>query len=366
MRFSVRLAELAEPLQLVAGALDRKHRLPILGHIKCSVSEQSLTIKAFDQELEISAVCPIDKSDGDDTMEFTIPGRKLIEICRFLELQAEIEMVVEPPEVSLRCGRFRSQLVGLPVSDFPELEVDQFAAEVVLGTDQFRRLIERVSFAMAQQDVRYFFNGLLLEAKDDKLVAVATNGQRLAVAEMPAPEVQSFQAIVPRKSVAEILKLLKMGDSTSIYSSKNQLRLVNGSKQVTTSLIDATYPDYRRALPEQGDNVLVMDPKVLRSALTRISILANELYHNVQMTLSPGQLRLDAHNAQQEEAEEHLAVDYQGEPLEIAFNVSYLKDVLSVLSGDTVEIRMGGSVDPMLITNPVSQEARYVISPMVL
>lgn len=366
MRFSVRLADLAEPLQLVAGALDRKQRLPILSHLRCQVSEQSLLISAFDAEIEIAAVCPITNLDAGSELGFTIPGRKLLDICRYLEMEAEIEMLVKPPEVSLRCGRFRSQLVGLPVTDFPEVELDEPQAEVLLEAEQVRHLIEQVAFAMAQQDVRYFFNGMLLEAKNEMLVAVATNGQRLAVAEVASPGTKSFQAIIPRKSVSEMLKLLRGGDTATIYSSQSHLRLVNGSRRLTTTLIDAAYPDYRRAIPEQGKNVLQMDPKVLRSALTRISILANELYHNVQMSLSEGQLKLYAHNAQQEEAEEELGVNYSGEPLEIAFNVGYLTDVLTVLSGDTVEIKMGGSVDPMLITNPASEHARYVISPMVL
>lgn len=366
MRISFRLADLAEPLQLVSGSLDKKQTLPILSHLHCTVSERSLTIKGFDQELEVCVTCAVTILDASEHFEFTLPGRKFIDICRYFEPEDSLQLIVEQQEVTLQCGRFRSQLAGLAATDFPEVLFETYDVEIPVSIPGFRSLIEQVAFAMAANDVRYFFNGMLLESKDGRLSAVATNGQRLAQAEIEATSEKDFQAILPRKSVVELLKCLRTGDDGVLQINRHHLRLINGTKRLTSSLIDASYPDYRRAIPLGGENVLRVERDGLRSALARISILANELYHNVKMSVTTGQLQLDANNAQQEEAEESLIVDYDGESLEIAFNVGYLTDVLAVLSGDTVEIRMSGSVDPMLITSPDRQTARYVISPMVL
>lgn len=370
MSCRIGLADLVEPLQSVTGALDRRSTLPILSHLYCEVSDQSLTMIGSDQELELQASCQVTSDEPE--LEFTLPGRKFAEICRYLPGDASLELEFVGQSVHLNCGRFKSQLATLPGLDFPLVEVEEPDIELTLPADDLRQLIDKAAFAMAVQDVRYFFNGLLLEFVSDEarseICAVATNGQRLAFAslELPDTAVQSYQAIVPRKAVQEMLKVAKGQGEVTLAINRNHLKLKANNRQMITKLIDASYPDYQKAIPEPGSKQLCIDRLALKSALARISILSNELYRNARLALSSGLLTLSANNPQQEEAEEQLSVDYEGESLEIGFNVSYLTDVLGALSGDQVQLNLSKSNEPMLLIDPDRRDAKYVISPMVI
>jgi DNA polymerase-3 subunit beta len=362
----VGLAELSEPLHAVAGALDRKQSEPILSHLLFQVSERSLTLLTNDQTLQISSSCEL--NGGSETCMFTVPGRKFMDICRYMPEQASLDFDVKDNAVILACGQFRSQLMSLPADEFPQTTIDNTEIHFSLEADLFRRSLDQVAFAMASQDVRYFFNGLLLEVRDNDVYLVATNGQRLAMTSFAVDAgTGDHQAILPRKTVLEIYKLLKSeGGEVLVSVNQQQLAFEVGSKKLITQLIDATYPDYRKAIPTDNHTVLLVDRGALKAALVRISICSNELYKNVKMSLGSGVLTLSANNSQLEEAIEDLPVDYQGESLEIGFNVSYLTDVLSAMNGTQVEFRLAGSSEPMLITDPAQSSAQYVISPMVM
>ena len=364
MSFRIERDKLIEPLQLVMGVVEKRQTLPILSHMLCEVSNSLLTLTGSDHEVEITASCEVE-GDQDLELEFTLPARKFFDICRNLPSKSVISVELDNQVVQVQSDRFRSQLVGLPGHDFPRVSFEATQLEVEIPAKQVKDLIDQVAFAMANQDVRYFFNGMLLEFSAERLRAVATNGQRLALADHEI-SASVFQAIVPKKAVSEILRVTKGEGEVSLQLNRNHLRLVHGENRLTTKLIDAVYPDYNRAIPENTDKQVRVNRIDLKSALARISILSNELYRNVRLSLEPGLMRLNANNPLQEEAEEVLEILYEDGSIEIGFNVSYLADVLSVLSSDEVELSFSDASSPMLIKDPDNINAMYVVSPMVL
>ena len=359
MKFSVDKEALISPLALVTSVVERRQTLPVLANILCVVKEGQLTLTGTDQEVELS-VSIADLTNA-VSGEVTVPAQKLFDICRSLPSQAVVDVALEGTRVSLQSGRFKSHLATLPAIDFPQLDVPVI---------EFRELLESTSFAMALQDVRYFFNGMLLEFGDGVLRAVATNGQRLAIAEraLEQQELEVKQYIIPRKGVLELSKLLKdiKDESVSLLMSPNHLSVVGASANFTTKLIDGSYPDYTGAIPVGSDKILLLDRLELKDTLSRIAILSNEMYRNVKLCLSKGELQLKANNPMQEEAEEVVSVDYEGEDLEIGFNVSYLLDVLQKMSGTKVRLELSDHNSPVLMTNPEDDQSRFVVSPMML
>ncbi|MDA0977288.1 MAG: DNA polymerase III subunit beta, partial [Proteobacteria bacterium] len=301
--------------------------------------------------------------------EVTVPGRKLLDICRSLPDAADLTLNLEGNRVAVDSGRFSSHLATLPAEDFPFIDFGDAQTTISLARDDLARLLQRTTFAMAQQDVRYFFNGVLLEVEEGRVRFVATNGQRLATSSVVLDGAEGkHQYIIPRKAVGELSRIIADGrDATvSLEFTGNHMRVMLGHITLITKLIDATYPDYTRAIPVGGDKVVTADRRVLKEALTRTAILSNELYRNVRLLLSEGKLDMHANNPQQEEAEESITIDYAGPELEIGFNVSYLIEALSVMEGDIVRLTLSDPGSACLIEDPDESESLFVISPMVL
>ncbi len=368
MKFSINREDLLEPLQLVSSVVERRQTLPVLSNLLCSVETSQLTLTGTDQEVELSAITEAitDMAAG----EVTIPARKLVDICRSLPPGAEVKFALEENRVSIQSGRFKSHLATLPAVDFPRSEMEDAAVSLTIGGDELTGLLDKTSFAMAQQDVRYFFNGMLLEIDGNTVRTVATNGQRLATSEFDAGAGMDgkSQFIIPRKGVIELARVIKDAGQSDVQlmASSNHLKVSSGGASLTTKLIDGTYPDYHRAIPEGGSKLVRIDRREVREALSRIAILSNEMYRNVKLLLSKDKLQLNANNPQQEEAEETVTVDYDGDDLEIGFNVSYLIDVLSTLQGEKVVMTLSDSNSAALITDPEDSMSRFVVSPMML
>jgi len=369
MKFKTSRESLIKPLQLVYGAVERRQTLPILGNLLLVVEEGRLAVTGTDQEVEITGHVDVDAEEGG---EITVPARKLMEICRNLPEGATVEARLEERRLALVSGRFRSHLATLPATEFPNVEMVEGYSEITVPASNLRRLIERTSFAMAQQDVRYFFNGMLLEGTPERMRTVATNGQRLAMCTLTgATGVETQQQfIIPRKGVLELSRLLReeQGD-VQVQLSSNHLRALAVEATLTTKLIDGVYPDYEKAIPGVGEHEMRGDRLEIREALTRTAILSNEMYRNVRLELAENVLCLQANNPQQEEAEELVAVSYSGDPLEIAFNVEYLLDVMGVVGSDEVTVMFSDSNGPALVqesSESGESDSLYVISPMML
>jgi DNA polymerase III subunit beta len=367
MKFIINREALLEPLQLVSNVVERRQTLPILSNLLL-VADSHLTLTGTDQEVEL--IGRTEEFECSEAGGVTVPARKLLDICKSLPESARMEFNLEGDRLGIESGRFKSHLATLPAQDFPN--VDMISNEVTFSVpaNGLHQLLDRTSFAMAQQDVRYFFNGVLLEMEGQEIRFVATNGQRLAISVMneviDGQGLQQF--IIPRKGVNELARVVpdNVDIEVSLSFSDNHMQAICGEATLTTKLIDATYPDYTRAIPENGDKVLIGDRVEIREALVRTAILSNEMYRNVRLLLDAGRLEMHSNNPLQEEAEETVSVEYNAQPLEIGFNVSYLIDALSAMQGDKVQMVLSDANSACLLTDPDDINSRYIISPMML
>lgn len=366
MKLIIQREQLLGLLQHVIGVVERRQTLPILSNVLFETANGRLTLTATDLEVELSAFGELDVEDGVRT---TLPGRKLLDILRALPEGSEITISIDGPRAQISCGRSRFALATLPADEMPNLEDFSAEAELRLPQRDLRLLIERTHFAMAQQDVRYYLNGLLLEMGEDRLRAVATDGHRLALYDIPADTGSSTagrQVIVPRKGVQELMRLLADDETgVTMQLSDNHIRIDPGGIRFTSKLIDGRFPDYQRAIPREGEKVLVADRQLLRSALSRTAILANE-NRGVRLQLENWLLRLQANNPEQEEAVEEVEVNYEGGALEIGFNVGYLLDALGAGDEQLVKLSFQDTNSSCLIQGAEDTRGKYVISPMRL
>jgi len=367
MKFSIRRESILAPLQFVAGVVERRHTLPILSNLLLTLESDNLCLVGSDQEVELVARIP----DVEVLEEgaITVPARKLIDICRSLRADAIMECELVGAHLQVKSGRYRSQLGTLPAQDYPCIEIDEDVTPLKMQSAVLGELLMKTGFAMAQQDVRYFFNGMLMKLSDGRLTTVATNGQRLATTgvELEGSVDASAEYIVPRKGVLELLKTVKADESElTIYFTTNHLRVISETGTVTTKLIDATYPQFEAAIPGDNHNIVTVDRLDLKEALTRTAILSNETYRNIRLVISRDNLQLEANNPNQEEAEENIAVEYQGDDLDIGFNVEYLIDALSVMKSEEVNMAFSDAGSAALLTDPDDADSRYVVSPMML
>lgn len=357
---------LLRPLQQVIGVVERRQTLPILGNVLLQVRDGRLSLTGSDLEVELVASVVVEQVED---AEATVPARKLLDICRALPEQGTMRMRSEGQRMVIRSGASRFSLATLPAEDFPATEDIEFTREFTLTQGLLKRLVDRTHFCMAHQDVRYFLNGLLLEIRDRAVRAVATDGHRLALceADTDVPSETVEQVIVPRKGVAELLRLLEEGEEeVECRLAANVIQLRVGDTKMTSKLVDGRFPDYERVIPEGGTNLLVVDRQTMRRALLRAAILSSEKFKGVRLIVKPEGLRIIAHNPEQEEAEEQVPADYRGEPLEIGFNVSYLIDAVSALSGEQVQIWLRDGDSSCLLREEGDEGCRYVVMPMRL
>lgn len=367
MKITTNRNELLPALLQVSSVVEKRQTLPILANILFRVEKGLMTLIATDLEVEVKTRITV---DAEEDVEFTLPARKIVDICKALGEEAKLELDVQGDKTILRSGRGRYTLSTLPAADYPNLEAAVATQKIKVAQNRFKRLLEKTQFAMAQQDVRYYLNGLLLEGRPGRLRAVATDGHRLALCDLKTESVEDLdiQAIVPRKAVIELNRLLHSGDDATeveLQFSNSHMQVEFPHSSFTTKLVDGRYPDYVKVIPTANTHELLSDRNLLKSALTRTAILSNEKFRGVRFKVEPGMLHLMAHNPEHEEAEEDLEVDYQGEELTIGFNVSYLLDVLSVLDGDTVSMGLIDATASCVITSKQKDDgARYVVMPM--
>lgn len=366
MKFSTSRSTLLKPVQAVIGVVERRQTMPILANLLLVAKGNELSVTATDLEVELVAKVGIEKISAPG--EITVPGRKLLDICRSLPDEASIHVETDGERLVLKSGRSRFVLGTLPAADFPVVDDVQAAHTLELSQLELRMLLEKTQFAMAQQDVRYYLNGLLLETGKKAIRAVATDGHRLAVCELPLPEQKGAtqQVIIPRKGVQELQRLLGDDGKLTLAVGSNHVRATIDDIRFTSKLIDGRFPDYEKVIPKPQANVLKADRHILRGALQRAAILSNEKYRGVRLELNPAMLRVQANNPDQEEARDEIEVEYSGEPIEIGFNVNYLLDALAAVDGEQVQLGFVDASSSCLISSPDGKGARYVVMPMRL
>ncbi|WP_413113690.1 DNA polymerase III subunit beta [Thaumasiovibrio sp. DFM-14] len=367
MKLSIERSRLLKPLQQVSGALGGRPALPILGNVLVEVSPQGLlSLTGTDMEVELIGQVQLES-------EFiagatTVPSRKFLDIIRGLPDTANITLTLEGERLIIRSGRSRYSLATLPAGDFPNIEDWQSDVEFSLSQASLRHLIESTQFSMANQDVRYYLNGMLFETDGNVVRTVATDGHRMAVCQATLEQAMSAkQVIVPRKGVQELVRLLEASEERVLLQigGANIRTTVNGFV-FTSKLVDGRFPDYRRVMPQSSNKTLIADCDELKQAFSRAAILSNEKFRGVRVNLEQGQMRISANNPEQEEAEEFLDVDYQGDIIEIGFNVSYVLDVLNTLKCDQVKILMTDANASALVEDVANDDASYVVMPIRL
>jgi DNA polymerase III subunit beta len=357
--------ELLAPLSAVSGIIERRHTLPILSNVLIDRSDDRLAFVATDIEIQITSRAAM--GGAGETRAVTVGARKLLEILRALPEGIEVTLQLQDKRLLVKAGKSRFNLQTLPAEDFPRLarpagDVARFA----MPQKALRALLALVQYAMAQQDIRYYLNGLLVVVEDQTLKLVATDGHRLAYAAIELEAALPRQeVIVPRKTVLELSKLLvDSEEKVNVELSATQAVFSFAAVELVSKLVDGKFPDYTRVIPTQHTNHLEIEREPLRQALMRAAILSNEKFRGVRWVLTEGSLRIVSSNAEQEEAQEEVEVKYSGDALDIGFNVNYLLDVLNNVAGSPVQCAFGDSSSSALITYASEKDFKYVVMPM--
>lgn len=365
MKLTATREEILGPVQHVIGVVERRQTMPVLSNVLLSARNNRLSVTGTDLEVElVSSVALKVQAAGD----LTVPGRKFLDILRALPDGSNVTLALEGDRLVIRAGRSRFTLSTLPAAEFPVVEEINPQQVLKLPQAEFRKLIDKVHFSMAQQDVRYYLNGMLLESEGGKVRAVATDGHRLALCEATLKErvTGKQQVILPRKGVMELQRMLAAEGEVALEIGTNHVRCEIGDVRFTSKLIDGRFPEYSRVVPANAQRIIEADRGFLKQSLSRTAILSNEKYRGIRLNVKPNLLTLQAHNPEQEEAEDTIEVAYEGEDMEIGFNVTYLLDALSAIETDRVKIALTDSNSSCLITAASPDGTKYVVMPMRL
>lgn len=364
-KFAIERQTLLSSLLLVSGAVEKKQTLPILGNVLVRVNQTHLHVCATDTEISLSANIPL--TDVSETGEITVPAKKLIDICRSLNDLDKLQFTYKDMRVLIKAGRSRFSLTTLPAADFPVLEDACKDIEFEVEKEPLVQLLQATYFSMAQQDVRYYLNGLLCEFLGRQINAVSTDGHRLAIGQLQIDNnLPDHRFILPRKGVLELLRLLNDIQDPNVALSVNNNHFYLQTKQYdfSSKLIEGRFPNYRRVIPVDNDKEVVIERDLLKQAISRVSILANEKYRAIQLAMTAQKLTIIASNQEQEEAVDELEVDTQGSPISIGVNASYLLDVLNNVPPGLVKLSLSEPTNSILITSPNQLIAKYVIMPL--
>ena len=366
MKFRASREDLLAPLQAVVGVVERRQTMPILANFLLVADDGRLTVTATDLEVELLAT---GEAEVLEAGEITVPGRKFLDICRALPDGATVTVTLKGDRVTVTAARSRFTLSTLPAAEFPTVDNIGAQQSLTLPQSDLKRLMEKTQFAMANQDVRYYLNGLLLEVGNQRIRAVATDGHRLALCDVELEHGGNTeqQVIIPRKGVLELQRMLTDdGPEIRMSIGSNHARVEIDGLRFTSKLIDGRFPEYERVIPVSQNEGLKADRAPLRHALQRTAILSNEKYRGIRLELKDNTLMIQAHNPEQEEAEEQLEVEYVGNGVEIGFNVNYLLDALGALEEERVEMQVTDANSSCIIRDPGETRCTFVVMPMRL
>ena len=368
-KFSIDRQEILPALQAICMVVEKKQTLPILSNVLLQTQGKTLTLTGTDLELELvtHAKCRDSSEDGG----ITVPARKLLDICRNLPNDAVCKFQLKGNRLTLATDQSKFTLSTQPAAEYPNIDVGDIQSEIQIAEGELKYLLEKTYFAMAQQDVRYYLNGILIEISQNQLTAVATDGHRLAVShcQLPYDTKQQSSIIIPRKGIVELIKLLDNGDNdVKCEIGNNFIRFSLNSLVLTSKLIEGKFPNYKMVIPKNGDKTVIINRDHLKSALSRAAILSHEKHHGIRAEITDKIQKIFAMNAESEESEEELPINFVGSNgLEIGLNVNYLQDVLAVIPSNEVKMIFSDSNSSILIeANDANNDSIYVIMPMRL
>lgn len=352
-------------LQAVSGIVERRHTLPVLANVLLRKNGPTVELTTSDLEIQVRTSAEL----GGDAGSFatTVGARKMIDILRALPADQVVTLTANQNKLTLQGGKSRFTLQTLPADDFPLVnEAVDFGPMFAVPQKTLKMLVNQVHFAMAVHDIRYYLNGILFVAEGNTLTLVATDGHRLALAQATLEhDIPKQEVILPRKTVLELQRLLKDEDTPiEMRFAGNQARFNFSGMEFVTKLVEGKFPDYNRVIPKNHRNAIVLGRAPLLGSLQRAAILTSEKFKGVRLNVEPGVLRIASNNAEQEEAKEELEIDYEGDAIEIGFNVTYLIDALANMSQDMVKLELQDANGSALITNPDQAGFKYVVMPM--
>ena len=366
MKFVINRESLLTPLQQLVSVIEKRQTMPILSNVLLVIKNEQLTMTGTD--LEVQLIAKLDLPNATDG-SITVPSRKFLDICRLLPVGSEIRFEQHDDKVKITSNRSRFSLNCLPADNYPEFLEDELDHQFVINAGQFKRALEKTTFCMANQDVRYYLNGLLLHISNNKLELVASDGHRLSIYEDQLEMATGFEAriILPRKGVLELNKLLDDHEAElKIEFSSSSIRIFIKHLVFSAKLVDSKYPDFSKVFSQTFLRPLEIEKAVLKNALTRVAILSNEKFKGLTFDINSEYLKISTHNPEHDEAEEELAIIYDDEPLSIAFNAQYLSDAMSNLDGDTALLTIASDASSCFINEPVNDKYKFIVMAMRL
>jgi len=356
---------LLRPLQMVSGIVERRHTLPILANILIRKVGNQTSFLSTDTEVQITTRA--DVGAGSEDTATTVAARKLVDILRALPDSADVSMTLTDKRLTVQSGKSRFALQTLPAEEFPTVaQAEHYDATVTMPQKGLRYLFNMIHFAMAQQDIRYYLNGMLLVVEGKTVTAVATDGHRLAYCQVDIDgDFPRQDVIIPRKTILELQRLLEESDDpVRLDIASSQIKFTFGNIELISKLVEGKFPDYVRVIPKGYHNNFTISRELLQRSLQRAAIMTSDKFKGVRCILAPGSLKVSSTNAEQEEAVEEIEIDYGGDGIDIGFNVTYLLDVLANLKCDSLNIALGDANSSALISIPENENFKYVVMPM--
>ncbi|NOS75865.1 MAG: DNA polymerase III subunit beta [Methyloglobulus sp.] len=366
MKFIINRETLLTPLQQIVGVIEKRQTMPVLANVLMVVTDDFLTLTGTDLEIQIVAkVDVINSSPG----SITVPARKLLDLCRLLPNGSDIQLEQQNDKVKVLSNRSKFSLSCLLSEHYPEFAESEMDKQFDINAGKFKKALEKTIFCMANQDVRYYLNGLMLNISNNKMKLVASDGHRLSIFEDKLEHETGYEAriILPRKGVLELYRLLDNLDTElTVMFSNNNIKIIIGNLVFSAKLVDAKYPDFGKVFQQAFYEPISIPKLALKESLTRVAVLSNEKFKGVTFDISPGSMKISTHNPEHDEAEEEITIDYQGELLSIAFNAQYLLDAVSNLDSDTAILTIASNASSCFIDEPSQCEYKFIVMPMRL
>ncbi|MGZ8953597.1 MAG: DNA polymerase III subunit beta [Methylovulum sp.] len=366
MKFIINREKILTPLQQIVSVIEKRQTMPILSNVLMSIDNDQLTLTGTDLEIQIIAKI---NTESTTSGSITVPARKFLDICRLLPNGAEIKIEQQGDKVKVVSNRSRFSLSCLPADNYPEFSESDLENQFFINAGKLKKALDKTVFCMANQDVRYYLNGLLLNISNSKLKLVASDGHRLSIYEDSLEQATGYETriILPRKGVLELSRLLDDPEiELKIEFSSNNIRIFIKNLVFSAKLVDSKYPDFSKVFQQDFFNQIHIQRQLLKDALTRVAILSNEKFKGVTFDINPDSLRISTHNPEHDEAEEELSIEYKGEPLSIAFNAQYLLDAVSNLDSELAALTIASNASSCFINEPIDCAYKFIVMPMRL
>jgi len=366
MKFIINRELLLTPLQQIVNVIEKRQTMPILANVLFQLENNLLILTGTDLEVQIVAQIIL---ENDQQGSITIPARKLLDICRLLPNEADIKFELIDSKLKIQSGRSRFMVSTLQADDYPKFEMSSMDCRFTMQTGQLKKALDKTTFCMANQDIRYYLNGIMLSIFNQQLKLVGSDGHRLSIYEDSISQETGIESriIIPRKGVLELARLLEDEEQeVQIEFSRNNIRVVIDNIIFSAKLVDSKYPEFNKVFEQDFHSPIHVQKHILKDALTRVAILSNEKFKGVEFVIDGNNLRISTNNPEHEEAEEDITIEYQGPPLSIAFNSQYILEAVSNLDSELAVLTVAENSSCCFIEEPSEQEYKFIVMPMRL